>query len=95
MCADFRNVDNQNRLGPSEFGKQTKTEGAGIRRIRLDDQIVAPQEIAVSGFHPRGGGDLADWTDGNATILVPAETSLVALNILALPKGWLVMAGGG
>jgi hypothetical protein len=69
--------------------------GAGIRRIRLDDQIVAPQEIAVSGFHPRGGGDLADWTDGNATILVPPETKVVALNILALPKGWLVMAGGG
>jgi hypothetical protein len=69
--------------------------GVGIRRIRLDDQIFAPREVAVTGFHPRASGDLADWTDGNATIAVPPETSLVALNILALPKAWLVMPGGG
>jgi len=69
--------------------------GVGIRRIRLDGQIFAPREVAVAGFYPRASGDLADWTDGNATIVVPPETSLVALNILALPKGWLVMPGGG
>lgn len=33
-CADFRHVNDQNRLGPFEFADQTEPEGTGIQRMQ-------------------------------------------------------------
>jgi hypothetical protein len=77
-------------IGPSD-DEDWRVLGVGLRRIRLDRQIFAPQDLATGGFHPRGASDIIDWTDGNATIAVPRETAIIGLNILALPKAWLIM----
>jgi hypothetical protein len=79
-------------VGPGD-DEDWRTLGIGIRRIRLDKQIYAPSEVAVAGFHPRASGDIADWTDGYATIAVPKEARILGLNILALPKAWLIVPG--
>jgi hypothetical protein len=62
--------------------------GVAIREIRLGRQKFAPRELAVSGFHPRGAHDTADWTDGNGVIALPAGASRIRLDIAALPQGW-------
>jgi hypothetical protein len=77
-------------LGP-EDDEDWRELGVGIRRIRLDTHIHAPATLAAAGFHPRAPGDTIDWTDGNATITIPPETRIIALNILALPKAWLIV----
>jgi len=81
-------------LGPDD-DEDWRELGIGIRRIRLDTRTHAPATLATSGFHPRATGDTIDWTNGNATITIPPETRTLALNILALPKAWLVMAFSG
>ncbi len=63
--------------------------GVAISRVRLGRRVVAAREVAVSGLHARGARDTADWTDGNAVIAVPAEVGRVALEIAALPLGWV------
>ncbi len=80
-------------LGPDD-DEDWRELGIGIRCIRLDSHIHTPASLATAGFHPRGAGDTIDWTNGNATITVPATTNLIALNIQALPKAWLIMPPG-
>jgi hypothetical protein len=64
--------------------------GVAIRRVMLDLKSVAAREIARAGFHPRADRDIADWTDGNGVIAVAPETTIIGLNISALPKTWQV-----
>jgi hypothetical protein len=80
-------------LGPDD-DEDWRELGIGLRRIRIDSRIHAPATIAAAGFHDRASGDSIDWTNGNATITVPRETRVIGLNILALPKAWLVMPPG-
>jgi hypothetical protein len=80
-------------LGPDD-DEDWRELGIGLRRIRIDSRIHAPATIAAAGFHARASGDSIDWTNGNATITVPRETRVIGLNILALPKAWLVMPPG-
>jgi len=77
-------------LGPDD-NEDWRELGIGIRRIRLDTRIHAPTTIATNGFHPRSPGDSIDWTTGNATIKIPTTTTILGLNIQALPKAWLIM----
>jgi hypothetical protein len=86
-------VPGEMAVGPSDE-EDWRVLGVGLRRIRVDHQIFTPHILAIGGFHPRGAGDIVDWTDGNATIAVPPETTIIGLNILALPKAWLIMPPG-
>jgi hypothetical protein len=81
-------------LGP-EDNEDWRELGIGLRRIRLDTRTYTPASLAAAGFHPRSPGDTIDWTNGNATIAIPPKTRTLALNILALPKAWLVMPPSG
>jgi hypothetical protein len=83
------------RFVPAEFSTGTgedddyRTLGVAIRQISIGRARFAPRDIAVSGFHPRGAGDVSDWTDGNAVISVPPEQESVRLALAALPQGWV------
>ncbi len=89
------------RFVPAEFSVGGDTEdsaderllGIALRGIRLDAATVAVQRLAVAGFYPRAGNDIADWTDGNAEIEVPGGIAAIALDIAALPMGWLSPSG--
>lgn len=67
--------------------------GIAIRRVKLDLKSVALRDIARSGIHPRAAGDVADWTDGNATIEIPKSTTIIGFNVRALPKTWQAPLG--
>jgi hypothetical protein len=80
------------RFVPAEFSPGDEDDyrqlGVAVREIRLGRRKFAPCELAVSGFYPRGTHDIADWTDGNGVITVPAWVSRIRLDIAALPLGW-------
>jgi hypothetical protein len=80
------------RFVPAEFAAGDEDDyrhlGVAIREIRLGRQTFGPRELAVSGFHPRGLHDTADWTDGNGVIALPAGPRRIRLDIAALPLGW-------
>jgi hypothetical protein len=63
--------------------------GIAISRINLGSRLVAARQIARAGFYPRAAQDRADWTDGNGVIEVPEPIAALALNIAALPLGWI------
>jgi hypothetical protein len=77
---------------PAEFMANDEDDyrhlGIAIREIRLGRQNFLPHELAVSGFHPRGQHDQADWTDGNGIIAVPNGARRIRLDIAAMPRGW-------
>jgi hypothetical protein len=83
------------RFVPAEFSAGNgedddyRTLGIAIRQISIGRARFAPRDIAVSGFHPRGEGDVSDWTDGNGVIAVPPEQESVRLAVAALPQGWV------
>jgi hypothetical protein len=62
--------------------------GIAISRIKLGLLPVRPRDVALAGFHPRAPGDVADWTDGNGMIALPANVGGVSLSIAALPQAW-------
>ncbi|MDE8348198.1 MAG: Hint domain-containing protein [Acidocella sp.] len=62
--------------------------GIAIRRVKLGFTKWPVEALAVSGFYPRGEGDSAVWTDGNAVIAVPPETRFIGLSVQGYPVGW-------
>lgn len=88
------------RFVPAEFGAgeddaaDERLLGIALRAIRLDAAIFPARRLAVAGFYPRAGNDTADWTDGNAEIEVPAGVATIALDIAALPLGWIMARAG-
>jgi hypothetical protein len=84
---------------PAELGAGEADEddwralGVAVRRIKLGLKSVPVREIARSGFYPRGAHDIADWTDGYGVISVASDTSVIGLNISALPKTWQAPLG--
>ncbi len=80
---------------PAEFSTSAGEDddyrrlGIAIRQISIGRARFAPRDIAVSGFHPRGEGDVSDWTDGDGVIAVPPEQESVRLVLAALPQGWV------
>jgi hypothetical protein len=79
--------------GGAAFDDDWRTLGVAIRRIKLGLKSVPVGEIARSGFYPRGAHDVADWTNGDGEISVPPDTTVIGLNISALPKVWQAPLG--
>jgi hypothetical protein len=79
---------------PAEFSNGSAPEedwrrlGIAISRIKLDHHQTSLGNIARSGVHPRGAGDEAEWTDGNALINIPPNTKTITLALQAFPKRW-------
>jgi len=67
--------------------------GIAIAKIRFGLKTVTPAQVAVSGFHPRGPADEADWTDGNAVIRIPRHVATISMKLAALPQGWTAPTG--
>jgi hypothetical protein len=74
--------------GGAAFEDDWRSLGVAIRRIKLGLKSVTLRDIARSGIYPRGEHDIADWTDGNGEISVGSDTTIIGLNISALPKSW-------
>jgi hypothetical protein len=79
--------------GGATFEDDWRSLGVAIRRIKLGLRSVSVAEIARSGFYPRGAHDVADWTDGNGVISVASDTTIIGLNISALPRVWQAPMG--
>jgi hypothetical protein len=79
--------------GGATFEDDWRSLGVAIRRIKLGLRSVGAAEIARSGFYPRGEHDIADWTDGNGVISVASDTTVIGLNISALPRVWQAPMG--
>jgi hypothetical protein len=79
--------------GGATFEDDWRSLGVAIRRIKLGLKSVRVAEIARSGFYPRGEHDIADWTDGNGVISVASDTTVIGLNISALPRVWQAPIG--
>jgi hypothetical protein len=79
--------------GGATFEDDWRSLGVAIRRIKLGLKSVRAAEIARSGFYPRGAHDIADWTDGNGVISVASDTTVIGLNISALPRVWQAPIG--
>ncbi|MDR3521004.1 MAG: Hint domain-containing protein [Acidocella sp.] len=63
--------------------------GVAIGRVKLGFAVRPIEALAVSGVHPRGAGDSAVWTDGNAVIAVPLEARFIGLSVQGFPVGWV------
>jgi hypothetical protein len=74
--------------GGAAFEDDWRSLGVAIRRIKLGLKSVPVRDIARSGFYPRGEHDIADWTNGNGEISVASDTTIIGLNVSALPKVW-------
>jgi hypothetical protein len=79
--------------GGAAFEDDWRSLGVAIRRIKLGLKSVRVRDIARSGFHPRGEHDVADWTNGDGEISVASDTTVIGLNISALPKMWQAPLG--
>jgi len=74
--------------GGAAFEDDWRSLGVAIRRIKLGLRSIPVRDIARSGFHARGDHDIADWTNGNGEISVASDTTVIGLNVSALPKVW-------
>jgi hypothetical protein len=80
---------------PAEFSEGRELEddwrrlGLAIGEISFGDRKTNLGAVAISGVHPRGAGDMAEWTDGDAVINIPPRTTSLMLSIQAFPKRWI------
>jgi hypothetical protein len=79
------------RFVPAHFdpaSEDRRNLGIALTAIRTKQHRFNPDALADAGFHPRSPGDPARWTDGDATIRIPADAHTITLEIAAVPLTW-------